>query len=671
MALYWTLTHNGTEKTFSAWGIGSDVRLQRVNQAPDQLTFSVPGDMDGALLFAYGDPVLIQRNRSSSTGATNTFSAGSVWFRGKATLPQRSGSGSAESVQYQINGPWWDFERCVFQQTWNVWSGYVTPGNPASGNTFTAVTSSELFLGQTAQGVPQTTGAQITEAVNWAITCGAGVQLGTIDAATNIVSYNVRDITVAEVIQQMLRWSPDIILWFDYTTNPPTLHARKLSNLTAVAVDPGVEKLRQINLRPRNDLQLPSVHIRFKSTNTVDGASWTTFTQQLYPVGATGRELGASVHTIELAGMARNTVMGHLETATIQAQSANADTRKAWWQKKAPLLTSSKLANVAVESATVVDESGNTVSLSTYPREIIDGQVAEWMDVDVVPVTIRALVSYDRYADDAHTASKLLEKVRNKEVSVRVNATNGTTGDYSAVSSEVAAEAEPAGLAQSIYASHSVLQYEGSLSLVDDEIPAGLSMGKKLTINGMGQTWTNLLIQSVVEEPFHGRIALQVGPASQLGISDLIELLRVNRSRRIYNMPQQRSGGSSGGTGTVTLGQQTARENTVQGLGDREVDTLSADAGSGTLHTVQMDSKGDTFPGATPGYGVVGIYKKTALGAVDTSVARCIIDLAALLGANKELILREWDVCVDDGNGGTLPKKAWFLSTAPEDPPAP
>ncbi len=69
------------------------------------------------------------------------------------------------------------------------------------------------------------TGQQIIEALNWArqaarheAMAAPPFQIGEVTPALDVPIDEVRDITCAEVIHKMLRWSPDAVCWFDYTT---------------------------------------------------------------------------------------------------------------------------------------------------------------------------------------------------------------------------------------------------------------------------------------------------------------------------------------------------------------------------------------------------------------------------------------------------------------------
>lgn len=670
MATYWTLEYSGSEKTlYPGWGVAQDMlRLERSNQAPDVLTVSIPvADADMTPIFAYGEEVIVRRDRASADGSDDSFSAGTIYFRGKATTPTHAATGTAMNMLYKFNGPWWDLQRLVFQQEWKAWDHWTTPGDATTPAVYVTQRTSELFLGQKFDGTAQNTGEGIAEALAWAISCGVALQVGDIDPAVAVPTYNIRDQSVAEVVIQLLRWSPDVVTWFDYTTSPPTLNAKAMANLDVVTLTKGVDKISTAELTPRYDLQLAAVVLRFKSTNEENGTALTTITTQKYPLLATGTELQAQVSTIELAGYKRTRVYASIECETNDSKHATLANRVAWWQKKDPLFTSDKIdaASLSITVATVTDDSGSAVSLTTYPRELTKGQIADWLSFSQKHIIVKAIATYDLYtvASPNQNAAKLVEKGRTKELSVRIVATDGTTGDYAAVKSFEAAEAIPAGLAESIYNSHAVLRYEGNIALTGATLMSGIGVGNCLAISGASEPWENLLVQRSSEEPFTGRINLSVGPPNQLGISDLIELLRVNRHRLIYNMPSSRVTGEVGGGGEVGLGKELPKENTTTGLGNREAQSVTkAFDGSNTIHVGKDAGTGN-------GMLFLGI-RKDSDGTIDAAQGGALLQRDDTLGSDgnyHQVTFQECEFCFPE-----IGRKRFIMPISDAfDPPAP
>jgi len=630
----WTITYDGVEQALETWGVvESSVVLTRTSQSADLLTFTVAAEITDADVFAHGEMIVMRRDRVWSGSA---WTGGSFYFQGRCRPCTVDGSGVAEQHAYEFAGPWWDFERLAFQQSWN----YYNSGT----SSLTTTNTSEYFLGLDASGTPQTTGAQVSEAVAWAVTCGIPVQAGTIDTGLNIPSYNARDLTVAEVIRQMLRWAPDAVAWFDYTTSPPTFHVKRLAALTNVDLTLGVSELRGLRLRARNDLQLPAVVLKFKRVNEVNGTSWLDIFEQKYPVDATGEEMGASIHTIELGGFRANVSVGSIECETASPDSA------AWWKKKLPYLESGFIDRLVISDHTVTDSNGDTVSLASYPRELVRGEITSWMDFDTVQVTVKAIATYDLYAD---TGKKIeYQKGKKEEVSTRITLTTATTGTYSNAESVDPAEAEPAGLAQGIYEARATLQHDGEIPLAGDEVISGVGLGNKVSIVGGRAAWANMLIQQVTETPGNGRLTIKVGAPNQLGVTDLIEMLRVNRYRIIYNSPLSRSTGKpTGGVGENVMGSDHPKENTTGGAG--KVQKFSTVKESGTDYIVgELDSISGAFYLGT----------KDSTGAKVTTAAAVDVLLSSL--GTKTAAFR-W-FYFKDAKASCAAKKMLVLCTEPE-----
>lgn len=644
----WTLEYSGQEKAFSDWGLALDVERVAASCREDVLTVRKPGPMDAAALFAYGGAVIVRRDR---TGSGTSWSGGSVYFRGKAALPSRHGDGLSESVVYPIKGPWWDLTRLVFQQTANFYDG-----DPEA---LAAEAQSEVMLGQAIDGTRLTTGEVIEEALDWAIACGVSLQKGTIDPATYFPFYATRDVACSEVIRMVMRYHPDCIAWFDYSTSPPTFHVRALANLSAASV--GLSDLiTQVQLAPRYDLQLPAVCLRFKVNNTVDGEPWVQLSKDTYPVLATGTELGALVQTIELQGNNQSNQYAAIVSEACDAKHSTEANRLAWWKKQDATLASDLLDELTIPVATVVDDNGDAIDLDDFPYVLLDGQVTDWMVAPgpvagaVVNATVKATATMDIYAESGLVNAIALQHQR--ELSVRVRLTNLPTDTYWLATNDWAAEPIPTGMAQALYDAHAGLQYEGSLDVIGASANA-IGLGKKLTVDTGTTTYTGLLIQEVRESAWrdeagawHGKLSLQVGPPNFLGTADLIELLRSNRYRITIRNPNTRLNARGGFAGTVGLGEHTAKQDTTAGPAKAEVQAIMAPAAtSGQSGIIQLDAQNQVLR-------MGEIVDST--GADASAKAKVILDL--LNDAyGLELRIREWTVCI----AGVGQRYALFLSS--------
>jgi hypothetical protein len=242
----WTIAHNGTEKLVADWGF-SQLKRKLISQGQDELTFTADGAaIDAASPFTpFQSIITLWRDRQLDS--SGDWVGGTVWFVGIIIQIPRRGSPDAESNAYKAAGPWWYLDTRVFEKAFNILDHLVTPGDLASA-VFKTETFSHCFLNIGATGAFSqfnmiTTGAQIVETLNWALepftstSTPAPFQIGTVSRALLVPFSEVRDVTCAEVIHKMLRWSPDAVTWFDYTTSPPTFHCDIRANLAARNID--------------------------------------------------------------------------------------------------------------------------------------------------------------------------------------------------------------------------------------------------------------------------------------------------------------------------------------------------------------------------------------------------------------------------------------------------
>src|SRR5262249_23488242 len=128
----------------------------------------------------------------------------------------------------------------------------------------------------------------------------------------------------------------------------------------------------------------------------------------------------------------------------------------------------------------------------------------------------------------------------------------------------------PVGLAKFIYDAISVLQYEGSLTLQEQEVSAPLSIGNCFNLTGGALAeWSTMaaMVQAVTENIDTGETTVEFGPPRNLSAGELVDLLRVNRLRHVYSGFSMRAAGMPGdASGDVALGQNTPEKNSVSGL---------------------------------------------------------------------------------------------------------
>src|SRR5712692_2033996 len=414
----WTLLYGGAEKSFADWGL-SQLTRSLVSQDADKASFVADGAaLDSAQQFDYGATVVIKKN-------------GIVWFVGRVITIPRQGSGRAESLRYELAGPWYYLQQIIYQQTW---ISYLNNQKQAS-----QFTSHLLLNVNPANGQIITTGAQILAALNYAIAQGAPFQIGAVTSALYPALDEVRDMTCAEVIRKQLRWHPNAVTWWDYTAvdvkgaSSPKFNCNVLQLLPAVSVQLPtdatnaagfVPSVSEVSITPRFDLQRPSVAIKYEKKTSINNIDFLSVITDIWPVGKTGQEINALTATIDLQGAKITTVKASLRVDPIVETDVN------WWKRKFPELADSSLGASLVLISTarsLRNPDGSTTPLPVgggLANEVIEGQVCPWMNSATAVAQQEEITAKFSYSISDQATTELLAQLLNKIKSHKCVTTN-------------------------------------------------------------------------------------------------------------------------------------------------------------------------------------------------------------------------------------------------------
>lgn len=549
MSSVWTLMDaNGVEKAVTDWGL-RDLTRERINQASDIVTFRADGRAsDADALFAHGSTVRLFRN-------------GMSWFYGRVIQVPGRASAQAEDQLYRLAGPWWYLENLVFQQAWETTNGVTS--------TLVATNKSRLILGQKNDGTKLATGAAILEVLAYATARSAPITVGAVTPDAIAPYAEALDLSCAEVIRNFLRWTPDAVAAFDYTTVPfPTLSILRRADAPTLALPAYGAPVSGFDLTPRYDLQVPAVVLKFEQTNDIDSDTFTSLTVQSAPPTATGDEPGAMVMTLDLAGARATYQKQKVRTGEIPTSDSSSGVI-AWWKGKFPWLNDFADTDLAVMTGTqtrTIENPANYpgITLSDLPNELLEGSVAAWMSLDAAPLLVQATLHYTGATTDESSA--VFDAANQRVVYTRVVGTNAETQTYSRLTSETEAEAVPAGLAQALFDAVGVLNYDGTVELTEEECSGVGAPGSLINLSSGRAEWATMAaqIQRIEEAIDLGQTKVTVGPGKHLKRGDLAELLRVNRFRRIsYRLSERTSGSGSGNAAKVQGGEQSPRSDSV------------------------------------------------------------------------------------------------------------
>jgi len=224
-----------------------------------------------------------------------------------------------------------------------------------------------------------------------------------------------------------------------------------------------------------------------------------------------------------------------------------------WWKARNPFLAKPSITNLAIVSQARTTE---------LPNEIMRGNYAAWMGGSCEQDTIEAEFSLTVNDD----AAKEIKKITAQSFNHKCHVTDLPSGTYRSITEFTPGEPMPTDLHIYLYEASSVLHYDGTIVLTDEECPGTINVGNVLNITGSRvecQTM-NALIESVVMDLDSRATAIQIGPPKHLGFADMITLLQSTRRRMRYTPIAARTTGQGGGFGAIQMPDRSARENTQQ-----------------------------------------------------------------------------------------------------------
>lgn len=517
MSVLWTI-NGSTPAALGLEIVGGSFRTG----APGEMTLRRVAAFDATPLYSYGQTVSLVRGDTQ-------------FFRGKVVSRPVYGRPASEGQTIRVMDAWQDLEDTIYQEPWAVGTG--------------SVNFPIAILGLDDEGDPLTTGEQIEAAINYAISAGVDLQLGTVPAGLPLWPMEVRNISCAEVIRISTRLHPDWVPWIDYATTPPTLHVTARAAMTEKSVSvAGEGDVETFDIERRDDLKPAAVIITYQTATIIDGVTYRDTIKDKWPSG--GPDAGPRVLSalIELAGGQMQFQKSRIQTRTIPDDESGV---KAWLKLKFPSLAAVDDADMDVisftpeliaETETLPDPINplatrlSVADVDDLPRELVRGTIEDWMRKKVGQVHISFVVEADPGASDETKAA-----IASLPTGTTITATNAVTKIYKGVTQWVAPEAAPAGIAQAVYEALETYQFQGSVTLVKEDVTADVWHGRKLNIGGGLGEWATMdaAIHQSSFDIESGTGTISFGPAPYLAAEDFLELQRMLRGRQPTWMSQE------------------------------------------------------------------------------------------------------------------------------------
>ena len=275
-------------------GISVATRTLR-NMGADIVSLDVvPGAFTDDPIINYGDLVKIQKD-------------GSPWFQGFGMDAAISGDPAAHGHNFAVMGPWYSIDKVIYMQKFPYVAG---TGDIYSSRVLLGATEDNSGVVQYANSSAIKTSVAIQKALIYARdiigTASANAFTLGFSAGSGVEMFaeEYRDTTCAQAVQAIMRYHPTAVLWFDYTTSPPTLQiaARgvsrigdRLQDVYLPAQDTGVASLK---IRARNDLVIPGVIIKYEQISDTDNTA-SIYQIDRYPgISFTQPPVGALMTTV-------------------------------------------------------------------------------------------------------------------------------------------------------------------------------------------------------------------------------------------------------------------------------------------------------------------------------------------------------------------------------------
>jgi hypothetical protein len=588
-------TSRPTVKIIGGGGSGAKGRVSLVPSSVGSLEL-----INGSGGFPVGTEIVLERVEDEGDPVT--------WFRGRLRDNPTMARPGESKTAYVAAGAWDWLERIPYLQNFKKPADAEDPESAL-----------ELYLrgravvAQDDEGVKVSVRDFIESVITYAIEAGAPLAAEVEDSLDFPIPWDeVVDLKCSEVLQRVLQFVPDAVVWVDYAPSTPVLHfARRadLASLELPVLPPGSGEFggavrNSIELRERPDLQQSGVVLIYIATNRANGAAWEVPTVDAWPDDTVANAPDVLVRTIQLAGsvtqsttLEQRVEIDPLPDALVYDNVAwkvsgdgGFEALRDWWYKHAPELQS---AGITIKGFSKCLREGTSMGTGgQLDNELVRGSITDWMvarsSVSSEEQTITARIAYEEVLPN--DATKKARHVK-KFVAV-VTATNASTKTYrhSEVTSYSPPEEVPVGLAQAIYEAVSVMHYDGSVRLIEREATLPTALGRVLNLTGGRATWAamNALVQRFTIDLDRGTSEIKVGPPKHLGVDDTVELYRVNRNRQPVTSYLTRSTGSSGnGDNVQGLGFNFPRGAKASGV---------AQAPSKYTHSISFSS---TFPTGT------------------------------------------------------------------------
>ena len=551
----------------AAYGVADIERCCR-HAGTDTLTLTLTGQTistDALSAWAYGAAVSLRR-------AGDDGGSPELLFAGTISNLTRSATGASESVTVTVSGPWAVLEKTVYRQEWM---------EPDSDTNPTAATSvyvprAVLFRGWNSTTRAETrvdTVHQILDALSLAAESSPG-SFTVPDEGTGEGEAEYPDgfyppfdeqmnITCAEVIRRALSMHPNLCLWFDHSTSPPTARLAMRGDLPRKSL--ALTALASIEATRRDDLIPPAVCIAYVRTCSYGGRTY-TYTQfdMAGPSGLTPAQVKALMYApgtlwgvYDMEGESQE--YAEQEYTVQDVNWANKKTDAAWWKSHCPELDSYGASDITILNSPAPAVSGMTQGNDYLGNFLLAGAVQGWQKKKTATATFTCRATCVSSGSDKRDLDLTFQAtVTNLGGTLQPGQTLTDT-DRKQMAYD-SGELPPTGFAAALYAEWSAPQYEGGVTVHAQETPGGHTPGELLNISGGAAEWAAMdaLVTEVRESFTSGTLEIGFGTGGWIDLDSRVAWLRACKSRRYSWRRQLKDGGAEDAGPALGIGAAAA-----------------------------------------------------------------------------------------------------------------
>lgn len=499
MAIQWLIKKDSDAAVpLGAAGVTSCVLTLRAN-GEDSLVFTQSEDWLAAPAWPYGSKVtLISREGGADT----------IRFIGTVeSIPRQAAGGGPQSISYTALNAAHALMLCDYSQQWHYTN---------SSGVDSVITEPTVVLGEDNDGNRLTSGGVIAHVAAYAVTRGVSMAVGTVTAGVTVPLDERDNIKCWDAIVAMLRYTPDHVLWFDYSSGTPALNVTAPADMPTVTRN--VSGSPDAAFTPRLDLQVPGILCTFRWRGDY-----------------AGREV--KHRAVQTAGdythPRRVSLVYDLDGvhAAFITQDVEVEDYPTWTSSDGRTFLKARLPQLAHLPDSDWSVVGVTRSGSkNLPARLVAGAVPSWTNKDTEIETFTAEIEYTAKS----TATSSVLDAGRKKLSFTCVSTDATSKTYKKMTEWIEPEPVPSGMAAALHASWNRLHYDGRVEFRAHDCALAIRPGKLLSCTGGLPEWTSMaaVVQSVTHDLAKGSTVVMTGTCGRLEADNLMAVYRAARGRR-------------------------------------------------------------------------------------------------------------------------------------------